>query len=146
MHFVKIDRQRPDFRVFIDLLSGPEGKVDTEGNSHPVYSRTWTSLYIADRTRKELPVTIEARENDPNLFEVESESTRLEELAALYLYLCSGSALFSPEGAVDETQRMALQARYSAELQRAAQAPWHQSSESNPYPNLTTLRCPTGAA
>jgi hypothetical protein len=145
MHLVKIDRERPDFRVFIDLLFGPEWNVDTEGNSHPVNSRTWTSLYIADRTRKEPPVTIEASEDDPGLFQVESASTRLEELAALYLFLYSGSAIAAPEGALDDAQRVALQASYSAELQRAARALWHQSSDSNPYPNLTAFRRPTGA-
>jgi hypothetical protein len=132
MHLVKIDRERPDFRVFIDLLFGPDWHVDTEGNSHPVNSRTWTSLYIADRTRKEPPVTIEASEDDPGLFQ-------------LYLFLCSGSAIATPEGALDDAQRVALQASYSAELQRAAQALWHQSSDSNPYPNLTVVRRPTGA-
>lgn len=144
MHLVRIDRERPDFRVFIDLLFGPGWNVDTDGNSHPVNSRTWTSLYIADRKRKEPPVTIEASENDANLFEVESVSTRLEELAALYLFLCSGSAIFAPMGALDDTQRMALQASYAAELQRATRALWHQSSDSNPYPNLPSLKRPTG--
>ncbi|WP_284428341.1 hypothetical protein [Acidovorax sp. SUPP950] len=145
MHIVKIDRERPDFRVFIDLLFGPGWEVDTEGNAHPVNSRTWTSLYMADRTRKEPSVTIEASEDDPELFEVESASTRLEELAALYLFLCSGSAIVAPDGALSDARRVSLQASYSAELQRAAQALWHQSSDSNPYPNLTAFRPPTGA-
>ncbi|WOI46522.1 hypothetical protein [Acidovorax sp. BLS4] len=145
MHIVKIDRERPDFRVFIDLLFGPGWEVDTEGNSHPVNSRTWTSLYMADRTHKEPSVTIEASEDDPELFEVESASTRLEELAALYLFLCSGSAIVAPDGALIDARRVSLQASYSAELQRAAQALWHQSSDSNPYPNLTAFRRPTGA-
>lgn len=140
MHLVKIDRERPDFRVFIDLLFGRGWNVDTEGNSHPVNSRTWTSLYIADRTRSEPPVTIEASEGDPCLFQVDSASARLEELAALYLFLCSGFAIVAPEGTLDAAQRLALQTNYSVEIQRAAEALWHQSSDSNPYPNLTPVR------
>ena len=135
MHLVKIDRERPDFRVFIDLLFGPEWNVDTDGNAYPVNSRTWTSLYIADRTNNEPFVTIEASENDLELFEVKSASARLEELAALYLFLCSGSTIFTAEEALDSPRCMALQARYAAELQRAALARWHRSSDSNPYPN-----------
>lgn len=140
MHLVRIDRDRPDFRVFIDLLFGRGWNVDTEGNSRPVNSRTWTSLYIADRTRSEPPVTIEASDDDPQVFQVESASARFETLAALYLFLRSGSAIVAPEGALDNNQQLALQARYSAELQRAADALWHQSSERNPYPNLTAIR------
>ena len=140
MHVVKIDRERPDFRVFIDLLFGREWNVDTEGNSHPVNSRTWTSLYIADRTRSEPPVTIDAREDDPRLFQVDSASARLEELAAMYLFLFSGSTIVGPEGTLNGAQRLALQANYSAELQRADEALWHQSSDSNPYPNLTAVQ------
>ena len=140
MHLVRIDRDRPDFRVFIDLLFGRGWNVDTEGNSHPVNSRTWTSLYIADRTGGEPPVTIEASDDDPQVFQVESASARLEALAALYLFLRSGATIVAPEGALDGNQRLALQARYSAELQRAADALWHQSSDSDPYPNLTAIR------
>jgi hypothetical protein len=140
MHLVTIDRERPDFRVFIDLLFGRGWNVDTDGNSHPVNSRTWSSLYIADRTRDRASVTIEASEYDPHLFQVDSASARLEELAALYLFLCSGSAIGTPEGSLDSAQRLALQVNYSAELQRAAEALWHQSSDSNPYPNLTAIR------
>jgi len=129
MHLVKVDRERPDFRVFIDLLFGRGWNVDTEGNSHPANSRTWTSLYIADRTRSEPPVTIEASEHDARLFRVDSASSRLEELAALYLFLCSGSAIVAPEGPLDGAQRVALQVTCSAELQRAAGALWHRSAD-----------------
>lgn len=88
---------------------------------------------------------IEASEDDPGLFQVKSASTRLEELAALYLFICSGSAIVAPRGTLDDAQRVALEASYSVELKRAAQALWHQSSGSNPYPNLTDFRPPTGA-
>ena len=140
MHLVKIDKERPDFRAFIDLLFGRGWNVDTEGNSHPVNSCTWTSLYIADRTRDRATVTIEASEGDPHLFQVDSASARPEKLAALYLFLCSGSAIVTPEGSLDGAQRLALQVNYTAELRRAAEAQWHHSSDSNPYPNLTAIR------
>ena len=136
MHLVEIDRERPDFRVFIDLLFGPRWNVDTDGDSHPVNSRVWTWLYVADRTGGEPPVTINASEDDPRRFRVESESARLEELAALYLFLCSGSAIIGREGTLNGAERLALQATYSVELERAAKAVWHRSSDRNPYPNL----------
>jgi hypothetical protein len=135
MHFVTIVRDRPDFRVFIDLLFGAGWNVDTDGNSRPVNSRTWTALYIADRTRKNPPVTIEASDEDPKVFQVESKSTRLEELAALYLYLQSGASIDGPEGPLDDAKLASLGTEYATEIGRAASACWHRSSDSNPYPS-----------
>lgn len=96
--------------------------------------------WVADRTRGEPPVTIEASDDDPQVFQVESASARLEVLAALYLFLYSGSAIVAPKGSLDSVQQLALQARYSTELRRAADSLWHQASDSNPYPNLTANR------
>jgi hypothetical protein len=90
-------------------------------------------------------VTIEASEDDPGLFEVKSASTRLEELAAMYLFLSSGSAMVTPQGILNDEQRITLKTGYAAELKRAAQAVWHESSDSNPYPNLTAFRRPIDA-
>ncbi|WP_457356353.1 hypothetical protein [Roseateles sp. P5_D6] len=90
-------------------------------------------------------MTIEASESESGIFQVESASTRLEELAALYLFLCSGSAIASSQGPLGDAQRAELQAGYGTELQRAAKAVWHQSSDSNPYPNLPALQRPNGA-
>lgn len=134
MHSVTIARARPDFRVFIDLLHGPGWNVDTDGNSQPVSSRTWTYLYIADRTRNEPHVTIRATDDDANVFEVESKSTRLEELAALYLFLRSGSDMTSDQGRLNGDEISSLQAKYMKELGRAADARWHRSSDKDPYP------------
>ncbi|WP_227460719.1 hypothetical protein [Cupriavidus pauculus] len=85
-------------------------------------------------------MTIEASDDDPQVFQVESASARLEVLAALYLFPYSGSAIVAPKGSLDSVQQFALQARYSTELRRAADSLWHQASDSNPYPNLTANR------
>ncbi len=134
MHIVEIDRERPDFRVFIDLLYGENRNVDTEGDSDPVYSRSWTYLYIADRESDDPPIEIFARDGQPSSFVVESESVRLEELAALYLLLTSGKSISgSTSRPIDVSE---LRAKYSLELHRAANAIWHKSSRDLPYPGL----------
>ena len=134
MHFIEIDRERPDFRVFIDLLYGQNRNVDTEGDSDPVYSRSWTYLYIADRESDDPPIEIFAKDGQPSVFAVESESERLEELAALYLFLTSGKSISS--GAIASIDVPELKNKYRLELHRAANAVWHKSSSALPYPGL----------
>ncbi len=82
-----VKKPRPDFRVFIDLLYGFKHNVDTEGDSDFVASREWRDLYIKDRESNDPPVEIFSEEIEPLGFEVKSKSNRLEELAALYLYI-----------------------------------------------------------
>jgi len=47
---VKIENERLDFRVFIDLLYGQNKNIDSDGDSNPVYSRNWTDLYVKKET------------------------------------------------------------------------------------------------
>ena len=82
MYRVTVDRDRPDFRVFIDLLYGADRNVDTEGNSIPVNSRTWTYLYIKDRESDEPSMEISLNTGKPETFDVSSRAPRLQELAA----------------------------------------------------------------
>ena len=76
MHTVKVDRDRPDFRAFIDLLYRPNRNVDTDGDSNPVSSRKWSFLYVADRESDDPSVDIHASEADTAEFVVESGSSR----------------------------------------------------------------------
>jgi hypothetical protein len=135
MHTVEIDRDRPDFRVLVDLLYGHGRNVDTEGNSYPVNSRTWTELYIKNRESNDPAVDIALREGAPATFEITSGSSRLEELAALYLCIFCGQSL-SHEGVYLPPERISqLRTTYAMELARAEASVWHQSSDAYPYPN-----------
>lgn len=128
MHLVEVDRNRPDFRVFIDLLYDHDRNVDTEGDSNPVYSRTWTHLYIADRESDDPSVEIFAVEDRPGFFAVESESDRLEELTALYLFLSCGTSIADGASHLNAHRISLLKGKYSVELHRADHAVWHKSS------------------
>ena len=134
MHTIVVRRERPDFRVFIDLLYGADRNVDTDGNSYPVNSRTWTHLYIADRENNDPSVKISAIQEQPLLFSVESSSQRLEELAALYLYMTCGESIAESSQSLSSNIISSLQNKYRAELQRAKNAVWHRSSNDSPYP------------
>ncbi|SFM22440.1 hypothetical protein [Marinobacter zhejiangensis] len=133
---VIVDKPRPDFRVFFDLLFGQGRNVDSEGDAYPVFSREWRDLYFKDREGDEPKVEIYAEIGNPLEFEVESKSVRLEELSALYLFLFCGDSI-SKGGidlGVDAVNQLKI--KYSGELLRAENSIWHNSNENNPYPNI----------
>jgi hypothetical protein len=134
MHSIAIDRERPDFRVFIDLLYGHDHEVDTEGDSAPVNSRIWTHLFIADREEQNPSLEIYPRELQPLTLSVSSDSPRLEELAALYLFLTSGTSIAKSTEDLGSDEINSLKSKYHSELQRAIDSIWHKSSNELPYP------------
>lgn len=133
---VIVKNPRPDFRVFVDLLFGFGRNIDSDGDSNPVYSRSWRELYISDRESDEPHVELYSELLDPLQFEVKSKSKRLEELAALYLYLSCGVSMEKDGVFFSEQDIQALKLNYVKEITRADNSIWHQSGEKNPYPNL----------
>ncbi|PFH10966.1 hypothetical protein BCF11_3403 [Collimonas sp. PA-H2] len=134
MYHVTVNGNRPDFRIFVDLLYGVDRNVDTDGDSDPVNSRTWSYLYIADRESDDPFVEIGALVEQPKMFSVESKSERLEELTALYLFMCCGAEIADSSTTLSSEQIESLKVRYSVELSRAAVSRWHRSSDEEPYP------------
>lgn len=134
---VKIDRPRPDFRVFIDLLFGPGRNVDTDGDADIVWSRDWRELYIKDRESDAPPLEIYAAPESPSQFEIKSEDPRLAELAAVYLHVYCGHTIEYGGASLSRNEVEALQKPYQQELKRANASIWHESSEKNPFPNQT---------
>jgi len=137
MYIVTVTKPRPDFRVFIDLLFGFGRNVDSDGGAHEVCSREWRDLYIRDRESDEPKVELYSEDVTPLKFEIKSESKRLEELSALYLYVYCGSQIEKDGLSLDEAALDTLLTKYANELKRAEDSIWHQSNEDNPFPNLT---------
>ena len=133
---VKVIKERPDFRVFIDLLYGFGHHVNTEGDSYSVISRTWCDLYIKDRQSNDPFVSMYAEPAKELVFYIESASKRLMELSAIYLFLYCGETIEDEQGKFTEDQIYDLMDTYDKEIQRAENSIWHQSSGKNPYPNL----------
>lgn len=138
MHSIAIIGDRPDYRVFIDLLFGAGHDVAPDGDSRPVHSRRWTFLYLADRSGDRAVVRIRALAGEPLGFGVESTSERLEQLAAVYLCDYCGSGLSTPAGPVAASELARLRRGFEHELARAAASIWHRSCDEVPYPNLAT--------
>ncbi|XXF07212.1 hypothetical protein J3Q00_14290 [Pseudomonas sp. D2-3] len=135
MFFVRIVRDRPDFRVFIDLLYGIGRHVDTDGNAESVTSRNWTELYLCDRESDDPFVEIYEAQGQPGILVVESSNDRLMQLTALYLYLESGSSISVRSQTLSSANIEALADQYRFELDRAKASVWHFSSPQSPYPN-----------
>ena len=133
---VTVENPRPDFRVFVDLVYGYGRNVDTEGDSNPIYSRTWRDLYIKDRESEDPSIEIYSEDNFPLIFEIDSKSKRLEELAAIYMYNFCGTSIANENGIVSKEEIETLRKKYTKEISRANESIWHQSSEINEYPNL----------
>jgi hypothetical protein len=140
MHYVEVIPDRPDFRVFVDLLYGHGRDVDTDGDAKPVSSRRWTWLSLKDRESDDPAVTISTDEQTPTTYRVESTSPRLEELTALYLFLHCGRSIWTAERDLHDDEIDALESRYHTELQRALSSVWHESTLKLPYPKLPVAR------
>ena len=134
MYKIKLCGQRPDFRVMIDLLYGFGHNVDTDGNSIPVNTRDWTKLYMQDRESTTPRLEIFPQEEFMCCF---SKDQRSQELASVYLYeYCRTQIYFENEClSVKQIERMLN--KYPQEFKRANASIWHQSSDENPYPNLS---------
>lgn len=136
MYHVTVSRERPDYRVFIDLLFGKNRNVDTDGDSCPVNSRTWTYLYIKDRESEAPSVEIAELPHDPGIFSIVSDNERLAELASIYLFTYSGLSISTSTATLSTEDIHVLSDKYSMELGNAKSAVWHLSSDVCPYPNL----------
>lgn len=103
--------------------------MDTEGDSFPVSSRAWTYLYVKDRESEDPCMEIQVNEADGAIFNVQSESLKLEELAALYLFLTCGGSISSAAQVLDEAAIRSLCEKYSVELGRARSSIWQLSTD-----------------
>lgn len=135
MIIVTIKKLRPDVRVFIDLLYTPGRNVDSDGDACDIWDRNGHYLYLRDRTPSSASVDIYAKDTSPHLFEVTSESQKLEDLAGLYLYLYCGERIERNGKPLTYTVVMAMTEKYGEDLERAKRSIWHSSSDEYPYPN-----------
>lgn len=137
---VIVDKPRPDFRVFIDLLYGLGRNVDTDGDANDVWSRDWRELYIRDRENDASGVEIYAAPEPSPRFGVTSDDAELGELAALYLYMFCGAVIERNGQALSADEISHLKLKHADALARAADSVWHQSGIDNPFPDLQAGR------
>ena len=95
--------ERPDYRQVIAFLWSEDQDVDSDGDSYPASSRTWTELTLITRDERQERVDVDLCSDNPIVLEVRSEK---RSLAARVAYLLAkstcGSVGWSPDGPFDE--------------------------------------------
>jgi hypothetical protein len=136
---VKVKGERPDFRVFAIYFFGDERhSYDSDGDSIPVSSRTWTELYMGSRQSPGLSFEIWPSSVDPLVLTVRSEirenAYRVAYFLARETYGDILNEINKPvdlDHVIDRMGHFDLEAR----LVLADNCIWRLASDENPYPN-----------
>ena len=138
---VKINSERPDFRVFATYFFGDDlYNYDSDGNSIPVTSKTWTELYMRSRQNKDLHFEIWKTNDNPLIFEISSEKVENANIIAYFLaketngeILDKKNNLVKLESLIQNMGDFNLKERMTL----AQNSIWRKATEKKPYPNLT---------
>jgi hypothetical protein len=146
MFVIKVNKERPDFRVLIDLFYDSERNVDTSGNCREVYDRNWTDFYLKDRESGDHSVTAwipseywyEDEEGNEictdYIFNVKSKGPVFEETLAIYLFLYCGESISNEEKELTKEDVEDLKEKHKTCIHKAESSVYHKSSKENPYP------------
>jgi len=138
---VKVNSDRPDFRVFSSYFFGEDfHNYDSEGNSFPVSSREWTELYMCSRQVQGLWFDIcWVHKEDKSILEVTSD--KLENVNTIAYFLAketNGLIIDNTDSIIPfETLKNKMgDFDLESRLISADKSIWRKSSEANQYPNL----------
>lgn len=138
---VKVNAERPDFRVFGTYFFGDDfHNYDSEGNSFPVWSRTWTELYMRSRQEKEAWFDISwIDQSDTSMLKVSANNIENARMVAYFLAKETAGEVFDNNDdfvPLETLENNPGDFELEARLLLAAQSIWRKSSATNPYPNL----------
>ena len=137
MYKVKIIKNRPDCRMFQDLLFNKHKNhenIDGDGDSFHIYSKSWTELYLIDRLEPHYFIDIYPNDNDSSYFEIHSNNSNFAELCSIYLYEYCGNSIEKDNKKLSLNEIITLQNKFFTKLEEARTSIWHKSNENNPYP------------
>ena len=137
---VKINSERPDFRVFASYFFGDDlYNYDSDGDSIPVTSKNWTELHMTSRQNSDLSFEIRQINKEPLILEVTSEKAENANIIAYFLaretkgeILNDSNEIISLTSLIEKMGDFNLQER----LTLADKSIWRKTTEGNPYPNL----------
>ncbi len=136
---VKINSERPDYRVFGAFFFGEDlHNYDGDGNSYPVWSRNWTELYMCSRENGQ-SFDISPDNEEETILKITAE--RQEDVNALAYFLAketNGEILDADNQIIDAETLKSQLGDFDLEnrLRLAKESIWRQTSAENPYPNL----------
>ncbi len=138
---VKVNAERPDFRVFGCYFFGDDfHDFDSEGDSFPVSSRNWTELYMCSRKFQKLWFDICWIEKD-NKSVLNVTSDKIENVNIIAYFLAketNGTVIDAENNPVILESLIKNMGDFELEtrLLLAQKSIWRKSSETNQYPNL----------
>lgn len=136
---VKVNADRPDFRVFgVYFFGSDTHNYDSDGNSNPVYSRKWTELYMRSRENKDLWFEIFPNEGEENVLIVQSDNIETVNIIAYFLARETQGIIFDNGKIIplEYLQKNMGDFQLTQRLLLADNCIWRKSKETNPYPNL----------
>ena len=140
-YFVSEVGTRPDFRLVITVLFGPDvDAVDSDGDAHHPASREWTDLYCYSRVVKSRWSEIEPDSRDPLVLAIRSDSPDLAALAALFMSdETNGKVTLDRESSKPVDRDTLIEACATLEpldrLEASKESVWRRATLDNPYPN-----------
>ena len=137
---VKVNSERPDFRVFASYFFGEDlHSYDSEGDSFPVTSKKWTELYMGSRQESNLNFEICAISENPLVLVVSSKEPENAYRIAYFLAReTNGEILDENNGIIPLRNLIKKMGNFNLQerLLLADQSIWRRATEENPYPNL----------
>jgi hypothetical protein len=82
---ILVKADRPDFRLFSVFLRGDNLSIDSDGDSYPASSRTWTELWMSNRGLPGSGFEILQSNEDSKIFSVTSDDAAISNRAAFFL-------------------------------------------------------------
>lgn len=138
---VKVNSERPDFRVFATYFFGDNlYNYDSEGDSIPVTSKDWSELYMCSRQDKDLCFDILKTNDNPLIFEVSSEKSETANIIAYFLARETMGEILNEENNIIPMDNLIEKMgtfNLIERLKLADNSIWKKATEENPYPNLT---------
>lgn len=139
-YFVRVNKERPDYRRIKSFLWNDLQNVNSDGNSHNPASREWTELTLANRESPYERVDINPVQKEPLILKVESIRC---DIAARTAYLLAKET--NGEVAVELEEKFGDYEFLKQEigdfdlqkaLQRFENSMYSDSTIENPYPFL----------
>ena len=138
--YVLAKGERPDYRQVIAFLWSEDYDVDSDGDSYPASSRTWTELTLITRNERGERVDVDPCSDKPLVLQVRSEKRSLAARVAYLLAKHTGGAVgWSPDGTFDEPNSLKPEIGDDFDLD-AAHTRFHntkyaRSTLEDPYPD-----------
>jgi hypothetical protein len=137
--YVLAPEDRPDFRQVMAFLWGEDQDVDSDGDSYPVSSRTWTELTLITRDDREEKFDVDPCGTAPLVLRVESDShTLAARVAYLLAHHTGGEVGQSPSGPFYESASLIAELGEDFDLDVALHrfhtTKYARSTLANPYP------------